>query len=574
MVDGRWQSDVLVVGGGIAAAFAACEARAQGADVLLVDQAHLGRSGCTALASGVFQAYEPGDDDDEWVRSETSPLTNQRLFKANLGRLYESRLFLEQAGLKLVKDGKRVLRVGATRMSTPHTAMMAEGGPQLGLALRAETLRRGVRVVNRVAIMGLLTSDGQLPTDGRVVGAVGVGTRDGRVHEFQTKAVVMCTGPFSLAYQPHSSTYSTRHMPINASGAGIHAMWEAGAVIGKVELGYGSPRAAEFQCAPAMEMLTALGGHTVWMNARGERFLTEEFRKQEWGRSSVMTAVMREYSEGRGPVGVNVSHFTPEQRRLLQQVVPIVIGNFESAGYNLAEDTVPYTVGAPLGHGTSGGGARINEHGETSLSGLYAAGNCCDGAYISLGQSLHICALTGRWAGERAGAAAAGQDLLPVDPAQVALHERRYLQPLAGPAARPLRQVQDRVARVRLSLTPTLNAQNLEAAMVQVDSIIDELHRVGARDARELAQCNALRASLPIMRVILQVLHHRTESRGNLIRDDYPYMDNDQWLVHTVAQRASTGETRVWDIPIPEEWWISRPNPGKTLHPYFEGATA
>jgi succinate dehydrogenase/fumarate reductase flavoprotein subunit len=73
-------------------------------------------------------------------------------------------------------------------------------------------------------------------------------------------------------------------------------------------------------------------------------------------------------------------------------------------------------------------------------------------------------------------------------------------------------------------------------------------------------------------RLVLQVLHHRTESRGNLIRDDYPYLDNDNWLVHTVAQRTGAEDTRVWDIPIPEDWRVHRPPQGKALHPYFVGA--
>ncbi len=44
-------TDVLIIGGGIAAAFAAYKARLSGAHVLLVDRSYFGRSGCSALAS-------------------------------------------------------------------------------------------------------------------------------------------------------------------------------------------------------------------------------------------------------------------------------------------------------------------------------------------------------------------------------------------------------------------------------------------------------------------------------------------------------------------------------------------
>ena len=68
MDDIRLDSDVLVVGGGIAAVYAACKARELGARVLLVDKSHLGRSGCTAVASGVNHFYQPGDDKDVWLK--------------------------------------------------------------------------------------------------------------------------------------------------------------------------------------------------------------------------------------------------------------------------------------------------------------------------------------------------------------------------------------------------------------------------------------------------------------------------------------------------------------------------
>ena len=60
----RLETDVLVIGGGIAGAFAAYRAREAGARVLLADRSYFGRSGCSALASGVYPSYMPGDDID------------------------------------------------------------------------------------------------------------------------------------------------------------------------------------------------------------------------------------------------------------------------------------------------------------------------------------------------------------------------------------------------------------------------------------------------------------------------------------------------------------------------------
>src|SRR5690606_7981541 len=56
------RTDVLVVGGALAALRAAIAAREQGADVLLVSRGVAGRSGSTVIASAGIAAYIPDPD--------------------------------------------------------------------------------------------------------------------------------------------------------------------------------------------------------------------------------------------------------------------------------------------------------------------------------------------------------------------------------------------------------------------------------------------------------------------------------------------------------------------------------
>ena len=62
------ETDVLVVGGGMAGLFAAIKAKEQGVDVTLVDKGYAGKSGQTPFA-GSFVVFNPewGDDLDAWV---------------------------------------------------------------------------------------------------------------------------------------------------------------------------------------------------------------------------------------------------------------------------------------------------------------------------------------------------------------------------------------------------------------------------------------------------------------------------------------------------------------------------
>lgn len=65
----EYTADILIIGGGIAAVFAATRATKAGAKVIVVDKGSIGRSGQTPFASGmtIFDK-ELGHDRDNWHR--------------------------------------------------------------------------------------------------------------------------------------------------------------------------------------------------------------------------------------------------------------------------------------------------------------------------------------------------------------------------------------------------------------------------------------------------------------------------------------------------------------------------
>lgn len=562
-------ADVLVVGGGMAGAFAAMKAREAGLDVLLVDKAFFGRSGCSALASGVYPSFVPGDDEDAWLRAFGGPLVNQPLLRKSLPVMYEHLVLMDRAGVAWVKHGGQIVRLGGPGRSFDSGALMGEGGPQMMMAVRGEVLRRGVRVLNRFMLTDLLTSDGRQPTAGRVAGAVGFGTRTGEPAAITARATVVCTGPYKFPYPHLGSHYG--YMPIDASGDGIAAMLRAGAVLSRLELGGIQIHPRDLLCAPGLESLMPSGARFV--DAEGRRLLEayDPERLELTSRALLYFAIGTEYLRGHGPA-MDLTALTPEQIGLLRRVIPIIVTNFERAGYDLTRDRIPYTYQVAATSGIFGAGARVTERGETSIPGLFAAGTCSDMAYLPGG---HLCfvSTSGQWAGE-----GVVEHLSTAPPAPEWSDLRDHARALAARAVAPLER-RDGIAwgeaRGRLGGILTgdvgfvMSGERLERAIGRVRAVIaDDLGRLRARDPHDLAKVWGVIHYTEVLEAILSAYLHRRESRVAFMREDYPDIDNQDWLRLVLVQRRD-GQLQVWDEPVPDAFHLTPPRRTRNRHIAF-----
>jgi succinate dehydrogenase/fumarate reductase flavoprotein subunit len=360
-----------------------------------------------------------------------------------------------------------------------------------------------------------------------------------------------------------------RGMPIDLSGDGHAAMLRAGAVLGKLELGSAAIVPWHFFAAPGLEILFGLGGTDIFVNARGERFLSgTDIRRDMRGRSSVGLAIAREMREGRGPVYLDVTGMSAAERRLVQRVIPIVVRNFEAAGFDLGRDRIPYSVVVMSTHSVGGGGAAIDERMATSLPRLYAGGNCTDGAYMSMQQNLTDCAAMGYWAGQNAGEEALENDALPLRETQVERYAMALTQPLrrtGGTAYTVLRERIRDLYATRMGMTIDADrGRDIEAFL---DALIREsLPEASATDARSLCRIHGIRNFCETLRAVVVAVLHRTESRGNVLRSDYPMIDNEGWLKYTRVRRLTDGTLKVWDEPA-----TGAPSgtAGVSIHPFF-----
>ena len=569
-------TDVLVIGGGISGAFAAIEARQTGASVMLVDKGYFGRSGCSAVASGVQQVFVSDEDDlEDWVVAWGGPLVNLRLARKAILESYEIYQLMDEWGVKWVKHRGRIVRTcsGGAGSKALKQALFAEGGPQMMMAMRSAALNKGVEVVNRIMIVDLLMSSTEPQDQPRVTGAVGFNCRDGSIHVFHAKATIVCTGPYRFPNATHTGL-GFRGMPLDAAPSGIAMMLRVGAVLGKLEFGGYAPSPAHSHSAPGLELIGGLGGRFV--DSAGADILSSSNNIGDAGmqarRSTISLAIAKQQVRGGGPAYLDLRHFSEEEMQLLRNVIPIVIGNMERCGYDPARAVVPYVSTLPCTAGGAGGGAAISESGATSIKGLFAAGNCTDGAYQSMGQQLTGCAVMGRWAGR--GACAALKELHDwAEPDDTVACERvESLLERASHGAYEYVRVHEKVQSILTAVVGyELAEDKFVMALEHLANVRTEVTGIRATDLHDLVKAISLQSFCEVFEVVLRVMMRRKESRGNVIRVDEPYTDNVNWLSYTRVRRGNGGILEMWEDQRPDTTDYIPVRRARVLSSYFSG---
>lgn len=103
------ETEVLVIGGGLAGAYAAIKAKERGAQkVLIVDKSYVGKSGCSSFAAGVFTSFIPEEDDfDHWFKEIVNHgeyMNDQEWLGLHLSKVYERVREMDSFGVKFAKD--------------------------------------------------------------------------------------------------------------------------------------------------------------------------------------------------------------------------------------------------------------------------------------------------------------------------------------------------------------------------------------------------------------------------------------------------------------------------------------
>ncbi|MBW1802261.1 MAG: FAD-binding protein [Deltaproteobacteria bacterium] len=242
-------TDVLIVGGGIAGCHAAINAAKRGARVAVVDKGPVIRSGnggagidhwhgaCTNPCSKITP-----DEYIEYYRKNRSGLatseygsgaTTYIMFRES----YDAVLDLEKWGVKVRDEDDEFkgaeFRDEETKLlfayDYKNRNVLRVQGANVKPALYYECQKQGVDIYDRIMMTGLLTEEGQLAA--RVVGATGVHAHTGEFYVFKAKAIILSSGPSVglWAFSTELAGANAAHDDPNCVGDGNAMAWDAGA---------------------------------------------------------------------------------------------------------------------------------------------------------------------------------------------------------------------------------------------------------------------------------------------------------------------------------------------------------
>ena len=395
--------DVLVIGSGGAGLQAALGAADAGARVLLATKLGLASSN-TAKAQGGIQAAFAEDDDVSIhaadIIKSSHDTANPRLVEVLAGEAPMAIERLGRFGVEFTRNGNGGFRLarcgGATRKR------LLQVGDRTGHAI-ATSLRAAASAAEGIETLDHAPLRALEPTAGGWRA-----TLETKAHgtlQVDAGAVVLAAGGRCYAEAERLGTFSTN--AVGATGEVTEIALGAGCEVRDLDALQYHPNGGLWptgmQGYSIPETTRAYGA--LLLNGNGERFV------EELGpRDVVAAAIVTECEEGRGvgtPDGrpsvlLDCRPVDPEDAAIS---LPYMLRRYRSAGIDpLAEPIHTY----PVLH-YQNGGLVIDEHGATTVDGLYAAGEITGGVHgrnRMMGNSLLDCAVFGWRAGHAAADAA------------------------------------------------------------------------------------------------------------------------------------------------------------------------
>lgn len=514
--------DVLIIGGGGSGAIAAVEAaKHENLKIILACKGPVGRSGLTPTANGGTAFHSSPDGTFQDMISGGSFLNDQRLvwFMAN-----EAQKALDQ----LHEWGISSTRIREISVCIPPDGLLT--------TLRKKIIQApNIELLEDVLITSLITSDGAISA------GTALSLTTGEFFVLHAKTIAIATG--GLVGELYSCTSNNPFgVSTDSSGTGHAMAYLTGAELIDMEMIQfvplpGNPRSLNLRYFPDF-------WDGPYMNRHGD--VVESDVRSYQGKSYshlFVRKLFREVEKGNGPIYI-------DQRHVERRGPTVKIKSWDrrrkwirTLGIDPHENKIEIVIGSHFGMG----GVRVNEKTETTIPGLFAAGEVMGGVHGGLrmpGYSFTQMIVFGFEAGKQAARyaleakAARKFSMSEIDGEKDKVF--RFLKPKDDPISGGdlKRQLQQIMGDNVFVLRDKNGLENAKAAILAIKGEVPRLFAPGfKRFNLEWARVIELSLMVEVAEVIIESALSREESRGCHFRRDFPHQDDDNWLRHTVAKR-------------------------------------
>lgn len=545
--------DVVCVGGGGAGVTAAITASALGAKVALLSKEPVG-GGDTKISFGAmaYPGVSPGDSPEKFycdLIKSGEGLADKELVKTMAERGRRAVSIAENQGLLFWRDSEGLISQKVAGFTGGHTfprtvSTLPGGGVAYSNALRAATARSNVEVYEDTVVYRIYTAEG------RVCGVACLDLASGESFVIRCPAVVLAGGGGGWLFYPH--TDNNRGQCADS----LALAFAAGAELVDLEqvqfipfgLTHPGSMVGVFLGEPN---IAAPGG--ILLNAAGDLLLRDLHRLN---RAEVTRTMALALSRGEGSkYGGLLLDLSPnlksEEGRSLWKFradrgqLDVLRWTYGEKAFRWEE---PLDV-APTVHYLMGG-IKVDARGQSSLPGLFAAGQAAGGLHggnrlgsVSLAEIYIFGEIAGqtacRWAQKEA------CPELPADQAGGAGARIKKMYGMKGKfsPAQLTAQLQELMWQ---AMGPAREAQTLSRGygkLLEIARLAGDPMEIPQQQVYNLSVLEALELEgmIAVAGMMIQSALAREETRGAHLRLDYPRRDDQNWQCRLVWRQTPDG---------------------------------
>ncbi|MCJ7526278.1 MAG: succinate dehydrogenase flavoprotein subunit [Candidatus Aminicenantes bacterium] len=539
--------DAVIVGAGLAGLRAALEVAKSGLAAAVISKVYPTRSHSGGAQGGIAAALANVSEDSleshmfDTIKG-SDYLADQDIIERFVNEALKTVYEFEHMGVPFSRtaDGRINQRPFGGHSSPRACFAQDVTGHVLLHTLYEQCLQHNVLFFNEFQVLSLLVSDDVSR------GLVAWDIRNGGLHIFHARAVLLATGGYGRAWKVTSNAHAN-------TGDGVALVLEAGLPLEDMEFVQFHPTGLYKHGILLSEAARGEGAYIL--NDKGERFMkTYAAAKMELApRDVVSRAEQTEINEGRGIGGkdyvyLDLRHLGRQKiLERLPQIYDLALNYLKVDGIKEAipiQPTAHYSMGGiPANVRTE----VIKDAAGTVVKGLYTAGeaSCLSlhGANRLGTNSLQDAATFGRIAGIHMSEFCRENNFsgLPAQPLEIAQGKIDRLWNGQGKERHaPIRE------KLQENMTKYLgvfrNQDDMLKMLVMIKELQERYRQVTVDDHGDVFNLDLIEALelenlLSFSEVIVEGALARQESRGAHFRNDFPKRNDGEWLKHTLAWR-------------------------------------